>query len=381
MKKTLLSVFAAGCLFSACTEQPKGTVLEGTLTGVESDTILVFASNPFVQGAPYRTDTIALKDNKFKTTLSDSSLMRLQIVAKPAANMAMRMPGPKSIVYIVPGSQLSINGPIDNFTVTGDKFYAEMNTQTQINNCDKKLEDVQTEIMDLYSKGELNDSIGAIYQEKRAAVIDSMNIYQFNYIKSNPTSDLSAYYFTFLPMDKVVEAYNIIAEPVKTGLYGGMIDLKKNQYDDYMAREAAKMKLQPGMPAPEFSLKGLDGKMVSLDQFKGKYVVLDFWGTWCGWCIKGLPEMKAYYNKYKKNLEIIGIDCRDKEDVWRKGVAEHQIPWVNVYNGFDSQVINDYAISGFPTKVIIDPQGNLVKIVVGESPEFYETIDQLLGKK
>lgn len=91
--------------------------------------------------------------------------------------------------------------------------------------------------------------------------------------------------------------------------------------------------------------------------------------------------MKAYYTKYKKDLEIIGIDCRDKEDVWRAGVTEHQIPWINVYNGFDTKVINEYAIAGYPTKVIIDPQGNIVKIVVGESPEFYETLDQLLSKK
>lgn len=65
MKKTLFSILAAGCIFSACTEKPKGTTLSGTITGVKSDTILVFISNPFVQGASYRTDTIALKEGKF----------------------------------------------------------------------------------------------------------------------------------------------------------------------------------------------------------------------------------------------------------------------------------------------------------------------------
>ncbi|MGL5635874.1 MAG: redoxin domain-containing protein [Bacteroidales bacterium] len=381
MKKTLLSVLAAGCMFSACTEQPKGTTISGNLTDVESDTILIAISNPFVQGAESRIDTVALKDKKFDITLKDSTLLRLQVIAKPSGNKAMKMPGPKSILYIVPGSNLTINGSIDSFTVTGDKFYEEMNAQTQINNCDKKLESVQKEVMDLYMQGALNDSLSALYQQKRATVIDSMNVLQYNYIKSHPDQNLSAYYFTFMPMDKVEEAYNMIAGNVKTGPYAVMIDLKKKQYEDYMAKEAAKLKLQPGMPAPNFSLKGLDGKMVSLDQFKGKYVVLDFWGTWCGWCIKGLPEMKAYYSKYKNNLEIIGIDCRDKEDTWRAGVAEHQIPWVNVYNGFETQVVNEYAIAGYPTKVVIDPQGNIVKIVVGESPEFYETLDQLLGKK
>ena len=80
-------------------------------------------------------------------------------------------------------------------------------------------------------------------------------------------------------------------------------------------------------------------------------------------------------------MEIIGIDCRDTEDKWKKGIKEYDIPWVNVFAGNDDGITNLYAVSGFPTKVIIDPQGNIVKTVVGESPEFYELLDELMGGK
>lgn len=382
MKKTLFSVLALSAVVCSCTTGKKQTTLQGTLSDVKSDTILIYSSNPLAQGGEgSRVDTVALKDSKFTFTFSDTTLMRLQVVAKPSGNEAMMMPGPKSIIYIVPGDQLTLNGPVSGFTVTGNTFYETMNAQKQINAYDTKLEDVQKEAMSLYAKGELNDSIGMILQNKRAAIIDSLNQDQYAFIKANPNSDLSAYYLTFMPMTKVDSAFNIISEAVKTSAYAPMINLKMKQYEDYKAKEAAKAKLNPGMPAPGFSLPNLKGETVTLEQFRGKYVVLDFWGTWCGWCIKGLPEMKAYYEKYKSQMEIIGIDCRDKEDKWREGVAEYQIPWVNVYNGFDNKILNDYAIAGFPTKAVIDQQGNIVQIVVGESPEFYELLDKLMGKK
>ena len=61
--------------------------------------------------------------------------------------------------------------------------------------------------------------------------------------------------------------------------------------------------------AKDFTLKDINGNDLSLSNLRGKYVVLDFWGSWCGWCMKGLPDMKAAYEKHKDNLEILGIDC------------------------------------------------------------------------
>ena len=73
--------------------------------------------------------------------------------------------------------------------------------------------------------------------------------------------------------------------------------------------QPAQGKIKEGAVAPDFSLVGIDGKEVKLSDYKGQYVVLDFWGTWCGWCIKGMPEMKKMYEKYGDKVEIIGIAC------------------------------------------------------------------------
>ena len=134
-----------------------------------------------------------------------------------------------------------------------------------------------------------------------------------------------------------------------------------------------------GELAPDFELPNLQGSTTKLSSLRGKYVVLDFWGSWCVWCVRGIPHMKEAYTKYKDKMEILGVDCRDSEEKWKAAVEEHQLPWLQVRCP-DAQlqaIAAQYNIEGFPTKVIIDPDGKLVKTVVGEDPAFYTYLDEL----
>ena len=134
--------------------------------------------------------------------------------------------------------------------------------------------------------------------------------------------------------------------------------------------------------APDFELPDLQGNPLKLSSLRGKYVVLDFWGSWCIWCLRGIPHMKEAYSKYKDKMEILGVDCQDTEEKWKAAVEEHQLPWLQVRCPEDylQTLGQQYRIQGFPTKVIIDPQGRLVKVVVGEDPAFYTFLDQLFAK-
>ena len=91
--------------------------------------------------------------------------------------------------------------------------------------------------------------------------------------------------------------------------------------------------------------------------------------------------MKKMYGKYKKNLEVVGIACGDTEDVWKKCVANNELPWTNLLNGNgENNVPELYAVKGYPTKIILDKEGRILKTVIGESPEFYTFIDSLMTK-
>lgn len=132
--------------------------------------------------------------------------------------------------------------------------------------------------------------------------------------------------------------------------------------------------------APDFTLNDINGKSLTLSSLRGKYVILDFWGSWCPWCIKGFPMMKEYYAKYEGKFEILGIDCGDTQHKWKNAVKEYELPWLHVYNPKSSSVLADYGIEGFPTKIIIDPEGEIVETVEGEDPAFYTLLDQLFNE-
>ena len=129
--------------------------------------------------------------------------------------------------------------------------------------------------------------------------------------------------------------------------------------------------------APDFTLNDINGNPLSLSSLKGKYVILDFWGSWCGWCIKGIPSMKEYYAKYAGKFEILGIDCNDTPEKWKEAVKEYELPWLHVYCDDESTVLADYQIQGFPTKIVVGPDGNIVKTIIGEDPAFYDFLDEL----
>lgn len=145
--------------------------------------------------------------------------------------------------------------------------------------------------------------------------------------------------------------------------------------------QIASAQLPDGQEAPDFTLQDINGKELSLSKLRGKYVVLDFWGSWCRWCIKGIPDMKVAYSKYKKKMEILGVDCGDTEEKWKAAVKEHVIPWKHVYVPRGNDITKTYGITGFPTKIVIDPKGKVVKTIIGEDPAFYDFLDSLFLKK
>ena len=140
--------------------------------------------------------------------------------------------------------------------------------------------------------------------------------------------------------------------------------------------------LSTGKPISSFSSVTSSGISFTLTDLKGKYTVLDFWGTWCPPCIQDFPKMKEYYKKYKAKVEFVGIACDDKQSVWRDAIKNYNLNWIQILNKEGSgDLTKKFNILAFPTKILIDDKGNLVQTFVGNSEEFYQKLDSLLKEK
>ena len=202
------------------------------------------------------------------------------------------------------------------------------------------------------------------------------------YVGANPSDAVSAFVLTTFPNNTRFDSlYALTDDRVKQGPLKEWLDLQKELADRANASQKAREAVVEGAQAPDFTLTDVDGKSFTLSSLYGggKYIVLDFWGTWCSWCMKGMPDMKKAYEQYRNRLEIVGIDCGDKEEGWKKSVEKQQLPWVNVRaEGDDIPVL--FGVEAFPTKLVLDPQGTVVARITGEDPAFYTLLDSLATK-
>lgn len=380
MRKTLfLTMLAITSLASA----QKPVKLQGTIEGSKADMKLVICLEEHQgHGDLGDGDTINVKKGKFSYTKSLDGITKAWIGGGENNGV---MP---CNIFLVPGETLKLTLKGEEFFYGGTKIYQECNAT------DLAVMPSYLGFVDYYHHA--IEVIEGLPESERQAVSEKMsdtlhtkqmayNQTIREYLDNHTDTEGAMLYLSdqFGPDDILAKA----SDAVKNGRVGTYLKAQsayfaelRAEQEKAAAEEAAKLEAMKGAPAPDFTLKNLDGKDLSLSSLRGKYVVLDFWGSWCGWCIKGIPDMKKYYEKYAGKFEILGIDCNDSDAAWRKAVEQYELPWLHVYNPRESSVLSDYSIQGFPTKIIIDPQGHIAKIIVGESADFYNFLDELFGK-
>ena len=156
-----------------------------------------------------------------------------------------------------------------------------------------------------------------------------------------------------LDNDKMEELYNLLDADVKVSPIGS-----------YVAQQIADAKKNPlGKLLPDFTQADTSGREIALSSFKGKYVLVDFWASWCGPCRQENPNVVSVYNKFKgKNFTVLGVSLDKLKQPWIDAIKMDQLAWTHVSDlkGWGNAVAQQFQIQSIPQNFLLDPSGKVI---------------------
>jgi peroxiredoxin len=166
--------------------------------------------------------------------------------------------------------------------------------------------------------------------------------------------------------EEALHIYDRLAKSLDKDLVSRRVTHRRNETAIHIARTVNDKSLAVGTQAPDFTLKSFDGQERSLsDLLEGKkYVLIDFWASWCGPCIATFPALKELYGSYhERGFEIVSVSIDDSRERWSYSTEEHGLPWTNLgeLKGFEGEVVISYGVNFVPKAYLLNSGGNIVQ--------------------
>ena len=363
MNKQLLCAALAAALCAACAQQPKDRfTLSGSVEGMDGQYVYLM----------YGADTLSVTDS----ALVEAGAFRFEgkLLAPTKAMLHPKLEtqayDPKKIYsfYIEPASMTVTLDPAD---LSKSRLEGSL-TQAQVDSLEVQREAILSEAKAIRDslEAETDPVKHAELQDRLEPYNERANKLYGAFISTHPASyasvDYLAFYKNTISYDEIKPLYEGLTPEVQATFAGKEV-----------AKELETLaRVQPGQPAPDFAKEDVNGKPFRLSDLRGKYVVIDFWASWCVPCRKSNPHMKEMYAKWHdKGLEYVYVADNDSNpDNWRKAIKEdgleafhHVLRGLKVdrsNGGYKFDRTNDisekYAIHFLPTKYLIDREGKIV---------------------
>lgn len=342
MKTTIGYSLILSCVYACQTaEAPKKASIDAHISGLMDS--VVYISN--LHDEPAKSDTVPVKDGKFSWsgTVTDP---RKVFIGTSGQYME----------FFMENAPVKIEGTVDSFyysKVTGsasqDEYKAFEESVKDITDGQWPLYQQLHVAKDDKEKAVLEARIDSFRMAKRARIK--------TYVLQHPASPVSvalladmAVMGEFAPIDSLYRQLDPAAKQSVSGqkLSERLIVIKRSSI---------------GQTIKDFSQNDLDGKPVKFSDFKGKYLFVDFWASWCGPCRAENPNVLKAYNTFKgKNFEVLGISLDDNADKWKDAVEKDGMPWKQLSDlkGYNNEIAEYYGIQAIPSSFLLDPNGVII---------------------
>lgn len=328
-----------GCAQKASEKNNKARV-SANIEGLEDMEIFI----SYRQKGDRKTDTIQVRDGQFTW---EAEMTEPQKVAIMFPNRYAQ--------FFAAKGDIQISGKADalhKLNITGSELQAEADKYYETL---KDLTDRESVISKQYGdagdeeRHELEKKLGDIHSQKRKR--------GKAYIAKHPESIFSLSLLSDRAATGLYEEIKPLYDLLDNSVLGSDMGKRLTERLEVLKRSAI------GETILDFTQNDVEGNSVSYADFRGQYVFIDFWASWCGPCRAENPNVLKAYNTYKdKNFTVLGVSLDEDETKWKKAIKEDGLPWVQVSDlkGFKNEVSSYYGIQGIPSTLLVDPEGKII---------------------
>jgi thiol-disulfide isomerase/thioredoxin len=273
-----------------------------------------------------------------------------------------------AIPLINDASEIQIDADLskakDFYTVTGSP--ASKQLQDLLARVSNLNNDIQSSFAQLDSLKKINapDSILVAANNKKNVAVDQLNDYLKQFIQTTPNATLGVLALGWASRSFQPDQMQTSLKDLKARFPGNafLAEMEKNSQQP-PDQQSSGGESWVGKMVPELVMPDPSGKEVSISSFKGKFVLIDFWASWCGPCRMENPNVVKAYNEFKgKNFTILGVSLDKDKDSWKKAIMQDHLSWTHMSDlkYWNSQAVETFGFQGIPFNVLVDPSGKVI---------------------